>query len=182
MRKSFIIAGGIAAAVVLIGIGAAANGGSKSEAAVAPAPVEVTKTVTVTAPPKTVTVTAPAPAPVTVTAAPAVPTVKAAAEHQVTYRLTSSEGSVIDMHYDSGVYDPADPDHGNKIEPVTGPVAEKTVTMHAGDIPSMYAFVGYDEPGKIESCQILVDGVVTVDEKADNKGTSLSCMDYDELP
>ena len=85
MRKGIIIAGGIAAAVVLIGIGAAANGGSKSEAS---APTEITKTVTVTAPaapPKTVTVTAPpvtvtapAPAPVTVTAQPAAPAAPAA--------------------------------------------------------------------------------------------------------
>ena len=85
---------------------------------------------------------------------------------------------VIDMHYDTGVYDPADPDHGTKVEPVTGPVAERTVTMHSGDVPYFMSFVGYDEPGKIESCQVLVDGVVVLDEQADNKGLQLSCQYY----
>ena len=91
MRKGII--GGIAAiagvaAVITIGIAANAGGSTATSAAPASAPVEVTKTVIVTAPPKTVTVTAP---PVTVTAVPAVPTVKSAAEYQVTYRLNSSE-------------------------------------------------------------------------------------------
>lgn len=177
MQRKAIIIGGIAAAVAVLTVGIVA-GTSKSSTAVAAAPAPAP--VTVTAPPKTVRVPGPM---TTVTMAPPTPTVKAAAEYQVTYRVISAEGSSIDMYYDSGVYAVDDPEHGMKSEDsVTEAVAERTVTMHSGDWPYLGASVGFREPGKIESCQILVNGVVADEQKVDdNKGTQLSCSDADKL-
>src|SRR3954469_23642274 len=124
------IAGGVLSAAALVTLTACGQPDGAASAATQAVPVTATVTETVTKTAAPVTKTA-APVTETVTVAPAEPVVTAAADYQVTYRVTSVEGSEIRVSYDSGIYLAEDTEHGSvEVDPAASPVWEMTVTMH----------------------------------------------------